>query len=383
MPSTPQISLVVPTFNEEANIQEVLHRAHRAISELTDQFEIVVVDDTSTDSTVALAKAVARDLPNVQVVERQGRRDLALSVIDGWNASQGEVLAVMDADLQHPPETLPSLLNLMAATGVDVGVASRNVEGGGSRNWSLRRRFVSWFATMLAGLLIPGVLRMVHDPMSGFFAVRRRVLKQAGLSPTGYKILLEILARASYQSVVEVPYTFEERKYGESKLGARQVGQYLRHLARLSVETGEVQLVLRYAAVGLSGILINFGVSALGGSWAQALGFEISVLTNFTLNELWTFRGKSRHTAMTQPVMRRLVSFQLISLFSLALNLGLSLALMRWFGVPQMTASVLGIGVAGVTNFVANVHLTWSFWQEDGILRPGGAIERRKASAVV
>jgi dolichol-phosphate mannosyltransferase len=373
------VSLIVPTFNEAENIEELLRRAHTAMAAATTEFEILVVDDSSTDSTVALARAVAASYPNIQVIEREGRRDLALSVVDGWKASHGEVLAVIDADLQHPPEILPSLLNLLAQTGADVGVASRHVPGGGVSDWKFHRRAVSWCATLVAGLLIPGVLRMVRDPMSGFFAVRNRVIAGGVLRPTGYKILLEVLARAPYESVVEVPYVFEERKRGASKLGIEQVTQYLRHIVRLSVETGEVQLLLRYATVGALGIAVNAAISqAVAAPWAQAAGYEVSVVTNFVLNELWTFRGRTSHLAMSQPVFGRFGSFQLISLASLALNVGLSAALVAWFDVPAQAAALAGIVTAGLTNFFANVYLTWSFWRDEDIQRPGGGVERRK-----
>jgi dolichol-phosphate mannosyltransferase len=382
VPQPLSVSLIVPTFNEAENIEELLHRAHRTIAALTSQFEILVVDDSSTDSTVALARAVAVTYPRVQVIERQGKRDLACSVMDGWNASTGEVLAVIDADLQHPPEMLSSLLNLIAATGADVGVASRHIPGGGVSDWKLHRRIVSWCATVMAGFLIPGVLRMVRDPMSGFFAVRNRVVAGGLFRPTGYKILLEVLARAQYESVVEVPYVFEERKRGASKLGAKQVRQYLHHLARLSLETGEAQLLARYIAVGASGIAVNALISqVIGGPWGQGAGFEVSVLSNFLLNEHWTFRGKSRHLAMKQPVLGRLGSFQLISLASLVLNLGLSAVLANVLNISAQTASLSGIVAAGLTNFFANAHLTWSFWKEEDIHRPGGAVERHKHSA--
>ena len=351
------ISLIVPTYNEAANIQEMLRRAHAAVSSITDDFEIVVVDDRSTDDTAALARAVGREHTNVRVIERTGPRDLALSVIEGWKAAHGQLLAVMDADLQHPPEMLESLLNLAAATGADVAVASRNVRGGGVSEWKLHRRVVSWVATMMAGVLIPGVLRMVRDPMSGFFAVRRDALPLAQLNPEGYKILLEVLSRSSYKTVVELPYVFEERKRGESKLGRKQVVEYLRHVARLSWETGEALLLPKYAAVGLLGVAVNVGVTtvlthAVAGAWlARAAGFELAVIFNFLLNDAWTFKGRLRHLAMTQPKAVRLGWFQLISLGSLGLDLLAAHGLQRMFGAPEFVASLSGIALGGCTNF--------------------------------
>ena len=386
MPSTPVcVSLIVPTYNESMNIQELIRRAHRALRRVTGGFEILVVDDRSSDGTAELALAVACDLPNVRVIRRTGPRDLSASVIDGWSAARGEVLAVIDADLQHPPEKLADLLDALFRSDADIAVASRQVKGGGVSEWRLHRRVVSWCAALMATFLIPGVLRMVRDPMSGFFALRRRILASASLHATGYKILLEVLARAPYESLVEIPYVFEERKRGKSKLGFRQIFQYLRHVFRLSFETGEIHLLLRYAFVGLVGIFVDamftgvLGMSrALPSLWVQAIGFEMSVLSNFLLNEAWTFRGQVAHLAASQSKLYRFGRFQAVSLFSLLINLGASLALYRHFGVPGADANLAGIFIAGVTNFFANSHLTWSLWQADDITLPGGTVERRR-----
>ncbi len=266
-----------------------------------------------------------------------------------------------------------------------MAVASRHVKGGGVTEWKLHRRAVSWCATVMASFLIPGVLRMVRDPMSGFFALRRRILAPAGLHATGYKILLEVLARAPYESLVEIPYVFEERKRGESKLGARQVWQYLRHVLRLSVETGEIQLLLRYAAVGAFGMVVDEAFTsllaaghALPSVSVQAMGFEMAVFSNFLLNEAWTFRGRVEHLAAAQPVLYRFGRFQTISVVSLMLNLGLSAMLYQFFGVSGMEANLAGIVVAGIANFFANSHLTWSLWQDEDVTLPGGTVERRR-----
>src|SRR5262249_12914050 len=152
------------------------------------------------------------------VIRRRKPRDLAGSVVDGWAAAKGEWLAVIDGDLQHPPEKLILLIKAAKAARADIAVASRHIRGGGVSGWSLHRRIVSWGASLIASFLLPGTLNAVRDPMSGFFVIRTRLLDSLRLRPRGYKILLEVLARASYTNVVEVPYIFEERKEGSSKL---------------------------------------------------------------------------------------------------------------------------------------------------------------------
>ena len=145
----------------------------------------------------------------------------------------------MDADLQHPPEALPRLLERLWTTGADIVVASRHVCGGGISDWSLIRRFISWTATSMATCILPGTLSKVRDPMSGFFLLRRSVLDTAALNPIGYKILLEVLARGNYVRVEEVPFIFDERVKDDSKMGPSTVLKYLAHLMRISLETGQ------------------------------------------------------------------------------------------------------------------------------------------------
>ena len=233
------ISLVVPTFNESGTIEQLIQRASEALSTCQEPFEIVIVDDASEDGTAELAEALSTEYP-VRVLRRPGRLGLATAVIQGWEVSGGDKLAVIDGDLQHPPELLPKLINTLDQKGVGIAVASRHVEGGGVSEWSLSRHLVSWVATRMAMLLLPKTLSRVRDPMSGYFVVRKQILEGVELRAAGYKILLEVLSRASGALVVEVPYIFTERSLGASKLGPLQLFEYLQHLARLSLSTGEV-----------------------------------------------------------------------------------------------------------------------------------------------
>jgi dolichol-phosphate mannosyltransferase len=373
----PFVSLVVPTLNEAKNIQALLQRAHATLSTVTQSFEIIVVDDSSEDGTANLAEEMSATLANVRVIKRSATRDLSRSVLDGWAAAKGDVLAVIDADLQHPPERLSDLLNPMIDANIDLAVASRSAKGGGVSEWALQRRVISWGATFIATLLVPGVLRVVRDPMSGFFAVRRDVLATGSLDPSGYKILLEVLSKTAYTSVIEIPYIFEERKNGVSKLGPKQATQYLAHVFHLSRSTGEIWFLPKFAVVGLTGVLVNAVVAQSATPLSIALGFECSVFSNFLLNELWTFQGGTNHLAPVQPVLGRLVSFQLIAVIALIANL-VTYATMRFgFGASDLICAATAIGVGGICNFIGTTHLTWSLWLEETIMSPGGAVTRR------
>ncbi len=230
------LSLVVPTYNERQSIGDLLQRATAALEKVVDQFEIIVVDDDSPDGTWQVADAVAKENPHVRVIRRCNERDLATAVIEGWTTAKGDLLGVIDGDLQHPPEVLPALLKSIVDSQTDIAIASRNVAGGGVSQWRPQRKVIAWVARSLTRLVFPGLLRSVRDPMSGYFVMKRAVIDSVALKPLGYKILLEILARGKYQTIKEVPYVFEERKMGKSKLGPKQCLDLLVHMWRLSRE---------------------------------------------------------------------------------------------------------------------------------------------------
>jgi dolichol-phosphate mannosyltransferase len=221
------ISVVVPTYNEAGSLPELAGRLFAALQEAQLEGELVVVDDGSPDGTGDLAEELARRYP-IRVLHRPARLGLASAVLEGMARSQGEVLVVMDADLSHPPEVVPRLVAPLLAGQADLAVASRYIPGGGVSHWPWTRRFVSWGANRLARLIVP-----VRDATSGFFAVRREVVEGASLNPIGFKIGLEVMARGQYRRFVEVPYTFEDRRYGRSKFGLREVFHYLRQLLAL------------------------------------------------------------------------------------------------------------------------------------------------------
>jgi len=223
------ISLIVPTYNESDNIVEVLERTREALAAVA--FEIIVVDDDSPDGTWRLVHERFGDDPRINVVRRTGQRGLAMAVVRGLSEASNEVCAVMDADLQHPPEKLPELLAAFEP-GVDLVIASRYVEGGGVKRWSAPRRLVSRAATALAHLALPPT-KGVADPLSGFFAVRRAVVEDGPLVPIGYKILLEIISTCDVEGIVEVPYVFTERERGASKLGVGEYLDFVKHVLTL------------------------------------------------------------------------------------------------------------------------------------------------------
>jgi dolichol-phosphate mannosyltransferase len=203
---------------------------------LGDGYELIVVDDDSPDRTWELAHELARSHPRVRVVRRQNERGLSTAVVRGWQIARGQVLGVIDADLQHPPEVAIDLWRRMEA-GADLAVGSRHVEGGGVSDWSLARRILSRGAQVVGLLVLPSVVGRVSDPMSGYFMVRRSALAGREMSPLGYKILIEVLGRAAIGKIAEVGYVFRERDRGESKVTRKVYLDYVAHLARLRLAT--------------------------------------------------------------------------------------------------------------------------------------------------
>ena len=220
------VSIIIPTYNERENIEQVVERCREALSGY--RFEIVVVDDDSPDRTWQFVRSEYETLDAIRVVRRTEESGLATAVSRGFDEATYDLCAVIDADLQHPPEKLPELIAAFES-GADIVIGSRHVPGGGVENWSRFRRLVSRGAMAIAKLALPPT-RGISDPMSGFFAVRRDILDGVSLAPTGYKILLEILLKCEYDRVVEVPYVFTERERGESKLSAGEYLGFLEHV---------------------------------------------------------------------------------------------------------------------------------------------------------
>jgi dolichol-phosphate mannosyltransferase len=219
------ISVIVPTYNEAGSLPPLVERLAAAMAGHT--WELVVVDDASPDGTAEVANRLSARHP-VWVVRREGKAGLASAVIAGFKESRGDVLVVMDADLSHPPEIVPALVKAIDE-GADLAVGSRYVSGGGTMDWPLRRRIVSRVACLLGNVLVP-----VRDATSGFFAVRRIAIEGVRLNAIGFKIGLEVIARAKTKKIVEVPYTFRDRELGASKFGRREVGQYLQQLGMVA-----------------------------------------------------------------------------------------------------------------------------------------------------
>ena len=361
------LSIVVPTFNESKSVGEIVARLSAILeSRLPGRYEIIVVDDDSPDRTWEVAAGLMSKIPSLRVVRRIGERGLSSAVIRGWQAARGEVLGVIDADLQHPPEALLTLLSEMDR-GAEIAVASRHVEGGGVSEWSMLRRIVSRGAQLIGLLILPDVVGRVADPMSGYFLVRRSVLSGVELHPMGYKILIEVLGRARVRWISEVPYVFKERELGESKVTRKVYLDYLRHLIALRWAKIPLTRFLRFALVGLSGVVVDMTVLFLlsdptmlawGLTRSKLIAAELAIVNNFLWNDLWTFRDRAQDRRRLAR-LRRFAKFQLICLMGVVINTLLLNVLFNLFEIDRYVANAIAIAAVTGWNYWLNLKISW------------------------
>lgn len=224
----PILSIVIPTFNECANLNELLPTIHQRLTESQITHVILVVDDDSCDGTEELITQMNNT--SIQLIVRKGKRGLSSAVYEGMLAVSGEIVCMMDADFSHPPEALVGMYAKIASGEADLVVGSRLVKGGGMDQWPWTRRVTSWVARMMAR-----PLTSVRDITSGFMMMKRDVFPRTGLNLEGFKIGLEIVVKGRYQTLFEYPIIFHDRRYGESKLSGKVMREYLKQLFQLYV----------------------------------------------------------------------------------------------------------------------------------------------------
>ena len=226
IPCSPALALVIPTLREARNIRPLMGRVRAALDPSGIAYEVIVVDDDSRDGIDEIVAELASEDPRIRLIVRTSERGLAGAVLRGWAESDANLLAVMDADLQHPPELLPKLWAELDR-GADLVVGSRYASGGCMRGWKLVRQLISRIAIWMTLPVQRAGIR-ARDPMSGFFMVRRSCIDRVELQKSGFKILLEILARAEIRSVVEVPFHLwaapRGRQQGHGARGHRLCG---------------------------------------------------------------------------------------------------------------------------------------------------------------
>jgi dolichol-phosphate mannosyltransferase len=324
--ATPELSVVVPTFNERDNVIALFRKLEAALAGRA--WEVVYVDDNSPDGTWDVVRALAREDSRVRCIRRIGRRGLSGACIEGILASSAPCAAVIDADLQHDETQLPKMLALLHGGEADLVVGSRYIEGGSADSFDKQRAGASMLATQVA----KRVLRVeIADPMSGFFMIRRDRFEQLApqLSTQGFKILLDVVATARGSlRIKEIPYSFGSRLHGESKLDSMVALDFLGLvLAKLTHDVVSLRFLL-FAMVGSLGLLVHLVALFVALEMfnvpfpeAQACGALMAMTSNFLLNNFLTYRDQRLKGL---GILRGLLLFYLVCSVGLIANVGVA-----------------------------------------------------------
>ena len=357
----PELSVIVPTFNERDNVAEVVEKLAACLE--GKDWEVIFVDDDSPDGTAAVVREIARKNPRVRCLQRIGRRGLSSACVEGMLASSAPYLAVMDADGQHDESVLPRMLEILKAGETDVVVGSRYMQGGGIGAWQSSRAEMSRFATRLSRTVIK---QSLSDPMSGFFAVRREVLELAArdLSNIGFKILLDLLASSpSPLRLQETPYTFGSRHAGESKLDSQAMWGYVMLLADKLIGRIVPVRFVAFVLVGSAGVFVHFAVLstvfkvfAAPFHFSQAAATVAAMVCNFALNNSLTYRDMR---LKGWQWFKGLISFSLSCSLGALANVGIASYLFRR-DTSWAVAALAGIAVGAVWNYAVTAFYTWS-----------------------
>lgn len=322
----PELSVIVPTFNERDNVTVLYRRLEATLVNIA--WEVVFVDDNSPDGTSDVVRALAQQDSRVRCIRRIGRRGLSGACIEGILASSAPYAAVIDADLQHDETQLPKMLLLLASDKADLVVGSRYIEGYKSEGFNKQRAGASALATEVARKM----LRVeIADPMSGFFMVRRDRFEQVApkLSVHGFKILLDLVASAQGNlRAVEIPYTFGARQHGESKLDSMVALDFLGLvLAKLTKDTVSLRFIL-FAMVGGIGLVVHLTTLFIAlelfkapFAEAQAAGAIVAMTSNFVLNNFLTYRDQRLRGF---AILRGLIMFYIVCSVGLLANVGVA-----------------------------------------------------------
>lgn len=358
--AAPEITIVVPTFNERANIPILVARLQRLLAGI--HWEVVFVDDNSTDGTAAVARTIGEADSRVRCIRRIGRRGLAGALLEGMLASQARYVAALDADLQHDESLLVAMVERLRQGDVDLVVASRYMEGNATAGFDPNRARASRWSSMVARRFL-GV--ELTDPMSGFFMIRRDLVEELApsLSSQGFKLLLDIVASARGRiRVVELPYVFRARQHGQSKLDTRVIFDFAALvIGKLTGDAVSLRFLL-FCAVGLTGVVVHMAILALAldtaelrFSAAQAVATIGAITWNFVLNNRLTYSDQ-RLTGWR--FLKGLLWFQVICSVGALSNVGAA----TWIynsGPGWWVAGLGGALMGAVWNYVVSAAFVW------------------------
>jgi dolichol-phosphate mannosyltransferase len=356
----PELSIIVPTFNEHANVVELTNRVREYLQGVS--WEIIYVDDDSPDRTADLVRELGVMDARIRCIQRIGRRGLSSACIEGMLSSSAPYLAVIDGDLQHDERLLPQMLAELKAENLDIVVGSRYSAGGGIGDWGAGRARLSRLAGRLSRTLVPEGLT---DPMSGFFMLRRTAFDGAlrKLSAIGWKILTDLFASSEQPlRFKELPYEFRPRHAGDSKLDSLTLWAYAMLLIDKTIGHIVPVRFVAFSVVGALGVAVHFAVLTLLFRFAkisfvqsQAIATVLTMSFNFVLNNILTYRDQRLRGLQW---LRGWISFNLACSVGAAMNVGLATYLWQLSGIWYL-AAIAGIAVGAVWNYAVTKQLTW------------------------
>ncbi len=352
------LSIIIPTYNEKDNIQILLEKINEEFENNKINGEIIVVDDNSPDNTGEILEKLKEKYSCLRVIHRKSKLGLSSAVLEGFKIGEGSILGVMDADLSHPPEKIPEMFKIINNNEADFVIGSRYINGGKIEGWNFKRKIISKGATFLAR-----IFTSVKDPMTGFFMIKRKCIKDKKLNSKGFKILLEIIIKADYNKIKEIPITFVNRTKGKSKADFKEIFSYLKNLVGyLAYKKNVITEFFKFALVGLIGTVINllilyfltefFGIYYL---FSAVVAFIVAASNNFILNKIWTFKEKIR-----DKILSKYVKFFSISITALLVNLFFLYIFTEFLGIYYMISQIIAIGIALIINFLGNKIWTFS-----------------------
>jgi dolichol-phosphate mannosyltransferase len=357
-PDSTAVTILVPTLNEFENIDPLVERILSSTAGLEFSVEILIVDGGSKDGTRDKVREWAGKGP-VSLFESDGKGGLSGDIMQGAAAARTDVVVVMDADLSHPPEALPSLIRPLLTGTHDMAIGSRYIPGGATPNWPWIRRLTSRTATHLAWPLIS-----VHDPMSGFFAVRRERLLSLGSEATGFKIALEVAARGDDElRVIEVPIVFVDRQRGTSKFGSAEIFTCLKQMMLLAGGSVSAGNAWRFAAVGAMGVVVDYIIFSVllslhaGIVVSHTVSFFAATIFNYILNARWAFSNAARQSG--EPLWSLYLSFLAVCVMALLLRGSVLAILTESVGWSPRIAIFFAIAAAALVNFVGTAFFVF------------------------
>lgn len=370
MEDKPLLTIIPATFNEKENVVPLVKKLQEAMATTNYNYEILFVDDSTDETPDVIQKEMDND-SHVKMLHRTGSEctGLATAFIAGFGQARGKYICCMDSDLQHPPETVPRLLKKAIEDDADLTVASRYIKGGSAEGlgslktfYGVYRRLVSiGLKYFIQILFIP--IRKTTDPGTGFFLFKKDLLNGKTLDPKGFKILIELIMRTNPQKVSEVPFKFMPRENDDSKATFNQGIQFLKHIWYIFKTMPEAGRFIKFCIVGGSGVFVNLGILVFlveiftfQERPAYIIAVAISILTNYTLNSLFTYSDKK--SPSRKESMKRVLYYYAISVAVMFFNFAI-FSLSLSFGLYYVLAAMIGIVAATVLNFVLATKLVW------------------------